>query len=131
MLPAPAPVVVVQEEPGGAVAAFDARIRAYRAQGVTVRIEGYCNSACTMLASLPADRICVGPDASLGFHRAFYATSSDLTDMSVPSPRGTAVLMRHYPARLRAWIASKGGLTKNLIVLRGAELLSLFRECKP
>lgn len=34
--------------------------------GKTVRIRGYCRSACTMLITLP--NACIGPNASVGFH---------------------------------------------------------------
>ena len=39
-------------------------------------------------------------------------------------------MLRHYPAKVRDWIASKGGLTDDLIVLSGAALRSIFRPCR-
>ena len=36
------------------------------ASGKTIRIRGYCRSACTMLTTLP--RACLGPGATIGFH---------------------------------------------------------------
>ena len=36
------------------------------ATGRTVRIRGYCRSACTMLTTLP--NACLGPQARIGFH---------------------------------------------------------------
>lgn len=129
MLPAPAPVVVVHADYGGPINAFADRVSTYLKRRVTVRIEGECASACTMLAILPPSRLCVGPDAVLEFHQAYLQNRFDPLDTSIRTEPGTQVLMRHYPARLRAWIASKGGLTADLILLRGAELLQLFRAC--
>ena len=132
MLPAPAPVVVVHEDLGGSVDAYASRVLTYKGRKVHVRIEGDCASACTMLAGLPPDRVCVGPKATFGFHQAYWSSSDrpSMFDVLNRSEAGTAELMRHYPRRLRDWIAGQGGLTETLIVLRGQALLQLFRPCR-
>lgn len=72
MLPAPAPVVVVHQDMGGEVSSFSARVSLYLKRNVTVRIEGECASACTMVTAVPSDRICVAPGAKLEFHQAYH-----------------------------------------------------------
>lgn len=129
MLPPPAPVVVVVADYGGAVPDYSARVSAYLKRRVSVRIEGECRSACTMVTAVPADRICVGPAASFTFHQAFHPNRFDPLDTTIRAEQGTATLMRFYPKRVRDWIASKGGLSATLITLSGTELAHLFRVC--
>lgn len=129
MLPPPAHVVVVKYDAGGVPLQFAARVEEYLKRRVTVRITGYCASACTMVTAVD-DRLCVSPDAIMAFHQAFHPNPFDPLDTSIRADDGTALLMKHYPQRLRDWIASKGGLTKDIIVLRGAALLGLFQRCR-
>ena len=64
--PAPQTPIVVLNNRGGNVM----QMMAYRAElagsGRPVQIRGVCNSACTMLTTLP--NACLAPDASIGFH---------------------------------------------------------------
>lgn len=133
MLPAPAPIVVVEQDLGGPIYDYRARVSEYRGRKVSVRIEGDCASACTLLTALPASRVCVGPEARLAFHQAY-----DPADPNDPQPSdvenrddgATALLLRAYPKRLRAWIVTRGGLTSHLLVLQGDVLRSMFRICR-
>lgn len=58
--------IVIQNNHGGNVV----QMMAYRSQlassGRPVEIRGKCNSACTMLTTLP--NACLAPDATIGFH---------------------------------------------------------------
>ncbi len=129
MLPAPAHHVVIRADYGGHLVPFAARVSQYLRRKVHVRIAGDCMSACTMLAALPASRLCVAPTARFGFHQAFTPRQDDPYDASDRSDAGTAELERHYPNVLRAWIDQHGGLTEDLIVLEGADLARVFRIC--
>lgn len=65
--PAPVPGrIIIENNKGGNVV----QMMAYRSQlansGQTVEIRGVCNSACTMLTTLP--NACLAPNASIGFH---------------------------------------------------------------
>lgn len=57
---------IIENNKGGNVV----QMMAYRSQlansGQTVEIRGVCNSACTMLTTLP--NACLAPNASIGFH---------------------------------------------------------------
>jgi hypothetical protein len=103
-------------------------VSAYLKRRVTVRIEGECISSCTLVTALPRERICVGPNAAFEFHQAFLLNRFDPEDTSIRSDDGTALMMRFYPKRVRAWIAAMGGLTKDLITLKGVR--RLFRTCE-
>jgi hypothetical protein len=63
----------------------------------------------------------------LGFHAASYY--DDASRELVPTREGSALVMQHYPAQIRAWIGRHGGLTPRLIELRGHELTALYRSC--
>ncbi len=129
MLPAPAAVVVVQEDLGGEVRSFASRVADYRRHHVVVRIMGECASACTMVTAVDDRRLCVGPNAKLEFHQAYHPDPFDPNSTSIRAEDGTQTLLRHYPPKLRAWIDRMGGLTKDLITLAGPELRSIFRPC--
>lgn len=58
--------VVIHNNRGGNVLQMIARRNELEASGRPVRITGLCNSACTMLITLP--NACLAPDASVGFH---------------------------------------------------------------
>jgi hypothetical protein len=49
-----------------AFAQFEAVIRKYNASGERFRIDGHCQSACTMFLAIR--NVCVTPDATLLFH---------------------------------------------------------------
>lgn len=58
--------IVIHDNRGGNVVQMIARRNELEASGRPVRISGRCNSACTMLITLP--NACLDPDASVGFH---------------------------------------------------------------
>ncbi len=128
MLPATAAVVVVADDDGGMVRDFAARVADYRRHRIVVRVMGSCASACTMVAAV--DRLCVGPNARMQFHQAFLVDPLDPNSTSIRAEDGTQLLMRHYPPKLKAWIADHGGLTKDLITLAGPALRGIFRSCR-
>lgn len=129
MLPAPAHHVVIAADYGGEVTSYSARVSAYLKRKVTVRIEGECASACTMVTALPAARICVAPGAKIELHQSYLPNRFNPLDTTIRSESGTAELMKHYPPKLREWIAARGGLTSELMTLEGAELAQVMRIC--
>lgn len=58
--------IVIHNNKGGNVVQMIVRRNELEASGRPVRISGKCNSACTMLITLP--NACLAPDASVGFH---------------------------------------------------------------
>jgi hypothetical protein len=115
LLPARAETIDVDDSHGGRVADYDARWAAHA--GARVRIVGPCQSACTvLLAHVPRSRICVTPQASLGFHLAHRS-------------QATATLWSGYPADIRAWIDAHGGLQRDFLWMRAPEIYRFFRRC--
>ena len=119
--------VLINGDNGGKLEDYTSRFRQVRDSGETVVIDGACMSACTMVLGLvPRDRICATSNAVLGFHSAWeYNTSG----VRLASPSGTHELMRSYPSAVRAWIARHGGLTPNVMYLRGRELTAIVTPC--
>jgi hypothetical protein len=98
-----------------------------RESGRRVIINGPCYSACTLvLGVVPRERICARSSAQLGFHAA---AKKDLFGRQVSSPEGTQLVWDTYPADVRGWLTHCGGLSAQLIFLKGRELESMVRPC--
>lgn len=119
--------MLINGDNGGKMEDYTARFRQVRDSGDSVIIDGTCMSACTMVLGLvPHDRICATPNAVLGFHAAWEFNKSG---GRIASPSGTRELMKAYPASVRAWIARHGGLSANMIFLRGRDLAGIVKPC--
>jgi len=115
--PARAETIDVFDAHGGSVAAYDARWAGLAARGVSVRIVGPCQSACTvLLGHIPASRICVTPAARFGFHLAHLQSA-------------TATLWNAYSPGIKAWINAHGGLTHEFIWMGAPDTYRFFKKC--
>jgi hypothetical protein len=124
--PASATIRIVGDG-GGQIGAYLQRHEAMRQSGERVVIDGPCLSACTMvLCAIPRNRICVTSRALLGFHAAY---DLDQSGGQVTSRGGTSLLMDHYPQQVRNWIVRRGGLSRQMMVLNGRELSSMYASC--
>jgi hypothetical protein len=113
-------------DPGGLIAAYEARFARARASGERIVIDGSCLSACTLaIGMVPREQICATPRAVLGFHAAWQPTPFGKA-ISFPA---TQQMMSIYPPEIRAWIGRHGGLRPNLIYLRGQELAEFLPSC--
>jgi hypothetical protein len=112
-----AETIDVSDNHGGLVAEYDAHWTELAQRGVSVRIVGPCQSACTvLLGRVPRSRICVMPDASFGFHLARV-------------PHSTATLWDAYAPDIKSWINAHGGLTHDFIWMRAPDTYRYFRKC--
>jgi len=119
----------IVSDPGGEVSSYVRKYEAVRDSGERVVIDGPCLSACTLLTGIvPRSHVCVTERAVLGFHAASYY--DDASRSLVPTREGSNVVMRLYPANIRGWINSHGGLTPRLIELRGRALTAMFSSCQ-
>ena len=128
-LPEPAAEVTIANQHGGGVTAHAQRVIAYDVAGTQVRLLGSCVSACTLILALPPDRICVGPQASLGFH--LPSTSAHRT-LGIED-LGRA-MEESYPRFVQTWLDAKGGLpaagSNAAIRFMGYDVLkSHYRTC--
>lgn len=121
------PTYRINQDRGGRLDQYAAKYHMLAAQNKKIEIRGYCVSACTLvLTDFPRHRVCVGPKAVLGFHQAStIAPNGEF----VRSEIGTQWLYNHYGPSVRAWIDSRGGLTKKMLWLRGSELRKHFKPC--
>jgi hypothetical protein len=126
-VPAQAEVRILQS-PGGQVGPFLDLFEQVRDSGERVVIDGPCLSACTLVLSMvPSNRICVTRRAVLGFHAA---RSVDRRGRTYAEPEASEIVLQTYPAGVRNWIRSRGGLTSRLLLLRGRELAALYPTCR-
>lgn len=117
-LPAAAETIDVSDSHGGVVAEYDARWAGLAARGVSVRIVGPCQSACTvLLRHIPRSRICVTEEAAFGFHLARFSSA-------------TSIMWSGYQGDIRAWINQHGGLQQDFIWLRAPEVFRFFHKCR-
>jgi hypothetical protein len=121
-------VVRITDDEGGKIGDYWTRFTATRDAGNQVAIDGMCSSACTMvLGIVPYDRICVTPNAVLGFHAAWRP---GFLGYRVTNDPATRTLWSFYPNPIRAWILRHGGLGFDMIYLSGPELLAMYRQCR-
>jgi hypothetical protein len=126
-MPARAEVRIIAS-PGGQVGPFLDLFEQVRQSGERVVIDGPCLSACTLVLSIvPSERICVTRRAVLGFHAA---RSVDRRGRLYAEPEASEAVLEAYPAPVRDWISRRGGLTSRLLLLRGRELMSMYRRCR-
>jgi hypothetical protein len=83
---------------GGPMAKFDAIIGQYNATGELFRIEGHCQSSCTMFLAIR--NVCVDPNANLLFHAALSVSERD----HAPYPERNAHMASHYNSSLREFV---------------------------
>ena len=120
--------VRIRDDMGGLMTEYASRFATMRQNGERVVIDGPCFSACTMLLGmLPRDQVCVTPHAVLGFHAAW---NFDDAGRRVTSAAATQALIDIYPARIRTWLARRGGLSPRMKFLRGTELASMYPICR-
>jgi len=103
---------------GGDLGQFDAVIRQADQSGEPFRIEGHCQSACTMF--LRIKNVCVDRDATLLFHAAHHG---------VPF---TNRMLNSYRPGLRSYLIANHFMDNlELHSISGAEIIHKFgyREC--
>src|SRR5262249_22131122 len=102
----------ISDDVGGRIGAYVDQFSQVRNSGEKVVIDGACLSACTLvLGIVPRNRICVTRRAMLGFHAAWMPGPDG---KPVRSSAGTQALWDMYPAHVRQWITSRGGLTAKM-----------------
>jgi len=108
---------------GGWFAQFDPIVRQYNQSGEQFRIEGHCQSACTLFLGIR--NVCIVSSARLLFH-AGHDRNRNI------SPSATRHLMGAYNGRLRAYLVANGVMdTLAFHSISGSDMISKFgyREC--
>ena len=111
---------------GGGRIGADQIIRKYNQSGETFRIEGSCQSSCTMLLSIK--KACVDPNARLLFHAALFPNEKG----QKPPPERQARMLNSYNAKLRSYLVKNGYVeTFDFHTISGRDIIQKFgyREC--
>jgi len=129
-----APPIVIgytrQDREGGEVDVFAAKYEKIRESGRRVVIDGPCVSACTIVASLPKDRVCVTPRAELGVHLASDGDEDAPQDHAMVLQYTEWAVKKYYPQAMQDWIKAHGGLQEDVKFIKGNDLLAIFNACK-
>jgi len=120
-------VVRIADDRGGRIGTYVTKFQRLRSSGESVIIDGFCASACTIvLGAVPHDKICVTSRATLAFHAAYdYGTNG----RTITNREATMMLYSMYPMPVQRWIAARGGLTPQMIILRGEVLQAMYKPC--
>src|SRR4051812_4260985 len=107
--------LLITSDIGGRIGQYVQTYQNARQSGELVVIDGTCLSACTLvLGIVPPDRICITRRATLGFHAAWLPGPGG---RPVRSLAGTQALWEYYPAQVKRWITSRGGLSSKMLYL--------------
>ena len=110
-------------EMGGQYARFDPVVSQYNQSGELFRIEGHCQSSCTLFLAIR--NVCIGRGATLLFHAAHDRDRN-------PSPSRTEHMLGAYNARLRDYVTSHHFVdTLEFHAISGREMVHRFgyRAC--
>jgi hypothetical protein len=111
---------------GGPMGKFDAIIGQYNASGELFRIEGHCQSSCTMFLAIR--NVCVDPSANLLFHAALSAHERD----HAPYPERNRHMASHYNSGLRAFVLANHYMDSfTFHAISGRDIIRKFgyRQC--
>ena len=105
----------------GGVTAKTAAVRELMRRGLTVRIEGECDSACTLLLQ-EKHGLCYAPDAVFGFHG--FSTRGEY------DPAASSLAASSFPPKLARWIVDHHAMSDPAVIttLPASELAKLDME---
>src|SRR4051794_25746159 len=109
---------------GGQMAKFDAIIGQYNASGELFRIEGHCQSSCTLFLAIR--NVCIDPGATLLFHAAHDPGGRNV------SPQLTGHMLAAYNGRLRSYVVANHYMeTLEFHSISGGDMIRKFgyRAC--
>jgi hypothetical protein len=109
---------------GGQFAQFDPIVSQYNRSGEEFRIEGHCQSACTLFLAIR--NVCIDPNAMLLFH-AGHDRARNVTDSA------TRHMLGAYNGRLRSYVTANHYMdTLEFHSISGSEMIQKFgyKACK-
>ena len=119
-------VVVIRADQGGNINNYERKYFAAANDNVRWVVDGYCNSACTMV--LGTGRVCATPRAQFGFHAGYahYALF-----FKVPVPQFTYKMYRHYPDDVKYWVDKNRAMNHlTITMMRQPEVSSYVPSCR-
>lgn len=122
---APKPLIV-RNDPGGSVLKRFIQMSELRMSGTRVEIRGTCNSACTFYLGLKDT--CLTPKATLGFHGLVKLGGGKY--IPEDAEKLTEIIAQNYNEPLRRWYLETARHSKELLRIKGAELIRLgYKQC--
>ena len=118
------PAIVITYDEGGEVSKYAQRERAWEAKGRHIIVRGLCGSACTLYLKSPY--LCAEPSAQFVFHASYFRYGKLGTE---DDPESNTYMLQRYPARIKEFIVSQGGLTSTPIYLEGRWMQQLVPAC--
>ena len=119
-------VIVIRADQGGNINSYERKYFAAANDNVRWVVDGYCNSACTMV--LGTGRVCATPRAQFGFH-AGYAHYALLFKVAVP--QFTYQMYRHYPDDVKYWVDRHRAMNQlTITMMRQPEVSSYVPSCR-
>jgi hypothetical protein len=113
-------------EYGGPAARFDPVVKEYNGSGALFRIDGHCQSSCTLFLGIR--NVCISPGASLLFHAAH-------DDRRVKSAFWIQHFLAAYNDKLRSYLLAHHALdeVEKFYTISGRDMISMFgyRQCPP
>ena len=105
---------------GGRIGAAEI-VAKYNKSGERFRIEGHCQSSCTMLLAIR--NVCIAPDAELAFHAALFPNERG----QKPPPKRQAAMLNSYKPALRRYLVSNHYVDSfEFHTISGREMISKF-----
>jgi hypothetical protein len=111
-------------EMGGRYGRFDPVVAQYNRSGELFRIEGHCQSSCTLFLAIR--NVCIDPGATLLFHSARDPGTANV------SPRLTTHMLAAYNGRLRSYVTANHYMdTLEFHSISGGDMIQKFgyRAC--
>lgn len=103
----------------GAMAQFDAVVQQYNASGERFRIDGHCQSACTLFLAIR--NVCITPNATLLFH------SGGNRQTGYINPASTQHMLDAYKPALRQYVSANHFMdTFEFHTISGRDMISRF-----
>jgi hypothetical protein len=121
--PALAAGTIAGFEMGGRYARFDPVVSQYNQSGELFRIDGHCQSSCTLFLAIR--NVCISRGATLLFHASHDQNGN-------PSPSKTEHMLAAYNPQLREYVVSHHYMeTLAFHAISGADMIRKFgyREC--
>jgi hypothetical protein len=110
-------------EMGGRYARFDPVVGQYNQSGELFRIDGHCQSSCTLFLAIR--NVCISRSATLLFHAAHDRSGN-------ASPSNTQHMLSAYNSRLREYVTANHYMdTLAFHAISGRDMIAKFgyREC--
>ena len=91
--------IVITHDAGGYVNEYEYIVSKYIQEGRTIKINGLCSSACTLVLTSP--KACVGRQATVAWHQAYDNNTHE------SRPDVTRRMIEYLPAKLKSYLSDK------------------------